>query len=223
MIKKVWRYFCMILQDIKKCGKGNYVKYNFLHQRKRKISYQSRIINQYNPAMQIDKSAMICLEGTLTLNELYVKNSGKKTIFVMKENSEIIVTGHPKVCYDAEICLYPKAKLELGHVYVNAGAQIRCMEHIKIGNQCTIARNAMIMDFDAHSILYDKIQHGQITSPVIIGDHVWVCARATILKGVKIGDGAIIAAGSVVKKDVPAHTLVAGNPAKVIKENVEWK
>lgn len=52
---------------------------------------------------------------------------------------------------------------------------------------------------------------------------VWICAKATILKGVTIGDGAIVAAGAVVTKDMPAYSLVAGNPARVIKENVIWK
>ena len=61
------------------------------------------------------------------------------------------------------------------------------------------------------------------TQPIIIGNNVWIGTNVTILKGVTIGDGAIIAAGSVVTKNIPAHTLATGIPAKVIKENVEWK
>ena len=56
-----------------------------------------------------------------------------------------------------------------------------------------------------------------------IGNHVWIGQNAAILKGVTIGDGAIVAANAVVTKDVPAHCAVGGNPAKVIKENVYWK
>ena len=62
-----------------------------------------------------------------------------------------------------------------------------------------------------------------MTQPVFIGNHVWIGTNVTILKGVTIGDGAIIAAGSVVTKSVPSKCLAAGVPAKVIKENVEWK
>ena len=58
--------------------------------------------------------------------------------------------------------------------------------------------------------------------PVVIGDRVWIGQGAVILKGVTIGNGAIIAAGSVVTKDVPPNTMVAGNPAVVKKENVKW-
>lgn len=58
---------------------------------------------------------------------------------------------------------------------------------------------------------------------VRIGDKVWIATNAMILPGVTIGDGAIVAAGAVVTKDVPPRCMVAGVPAKVIKENVEWK
>ena len=58
---------------------------------------------------------------------------------------------------------------------------------------------------------------------MIIGDHVWICSNVSITKGVTIGEGAIISANSVVSSNVPAHTIVAGNPAKVIAENVIWR
>ena len=56
-----------------------------------------------------------------------------------------------------------------------------------------------------------------------IGNKVWIATNALILPGVSIGDGAIVAAGAVVTKDVPAKCMVAGVPARVIKSNVEWK
>ncbi len=60
------------------------------------------------------------------------------------------------------------------------------------------------------------------TKPVKIGNHVWIGTRVTILKGVNIGDGAVIAAGSVVTKDIPAGSLAAGVPAKIIRDKVIW-
>jgi acetyltransferase-like isoleucine patch superfamily enzyme len=62
-----------------------------------------------------------------------------------------------------------------------------------------------------------------MTQEVFIGNNVWIGNRAIIMKGVTIDDGAIIAAGSIVTKDVPARCLVAGVPAKVVRENVQWK
>ena len=71
-------------------------------------------------------------------------------------------------------------------------------------------------------ILGDDVKPKPISNPIKIGNKVWICAKAIILKGVSIGDGAIIAAGSTVTKDVPPYTCVAGNLARVIKENVKW-
>ena len=62
-----------------------------------------------------------------------------------------------------------------------------------------------------------------MSSPIKIGNHVWIGMDAKILSGVTIGDGAIIAAGAVVTKDVPAYSLAAGCPAKVVRENVVWE
>ena len=75
------------------------------------------------------------------------------------------------------------------------------------------------MDRDYHSTSHDK----KIMKPVLIGNNVWVGCRAIILKGVTIGEGAVVAAGAVVTKDVPPFTLVAGNPARVIREVKGWR
>ena len=61
------------------------------------------------------------------------------------------------------------------------------------------------------------------TKPVEIGDHVWLCEGCTIMPGVKIGAGAVVGAKAVVFNNVPANSLVVGNPAEVVCDNVEWK
>ena len=73
------------------------------------------------------------------------------------------------------------------------------------------------MDSDMHSF-YENNKLKNKTSEIVIGDNVWIGARATILKGVTIGDGAVIASNSVVTKDVPAKCLVGGNPAVIKKK-----
>ena len=78
----------------------------------------------------------------------------------------------------------------------------------------------VIRSYDGHTICQEGYK---ISEPIKIGNHVWIGQGATILKGVTIGDGAIIAAGAIVTKDVPAKTIVAGVPAKVVRENVTWK
>lgn len=76
-----------------------------------------------------------------------------------------------------------------------------------------------IVDNDSHRISIDVIERRKTpnSAPIIIGDNVWVGMNALILKGVEIGENAIVAAYSVVTKNVPENTLVAGNPAKILK------
>ena len=103
--------------------------------------------------------------------------------------------------------------------FINENVQITCGGTIEIGNGCVIGRDVVIRSYDGHTIQ----QYGyQISAPIKIGEHVWIGQGATVLKGVTIGDGAIIAANATVTKDVPSHCIVAGCPAKVVKENVNW-
>ncbi len=124
---------------------------------------------------------------------------------------------------DAKISLCaPEGKnacLVLGDgVSIGNRTQIHVGNYVEIGEGSLISWDCVIMDRDYHAINSDT----EILSPVLIGKHVLVGARSIILKGVKIGDGAIVGAGSVVNNDVPSNCLVAGNPAKVVKGNVEW-
>jgi acetyltransferase-like isoleucine patch superfamily enzyme len=128
---------------------------------------------------------------------------------------------------------------EHGHVRVGDysllnGALIMADESVEIGSYCLISWNVAIADGDYHPI--DAAQRRQDaialspyapnrperprikTAPVKIGDNVWIGLNAVILKGVTIGDNAVIAAGAVVTRSVPANTIVAGNPAVVVKE-----
>lgn len=62
-----------------------------------------------------------------------------------------------------------------------------------------------------------------VTAPVIIEDHVWIGKTVTVLKGVKIGEGVIIGAGSIVVRDIPPRCMAVGTPARVIKKDVKWE
>lgn len=219
----IFGYIHGLIRDLRVCGIRDYVRYNFLSENCRLSSRHSRFRNLYRPSVRMSGGSRMDIEGSLTLNEAYPAGSMKKAVLVLERNSRLEVNGHFKVYYDSEVWVYPGGKLQLGYGYANAGAQIRCMEHICIGNHCAIGRNVMIMDFDAHEITYSDGRKNRVTAPVVIGKHVWIGAGATILKGVTIGDHAVIGAGAVVTKDVPARTIVAGNPARVIREGISWE
>ena len=90
-------------------------------------------------------------------------------------------------------------------------------EKIDIGDACMIAHGAYISDADWHDI-YDRAEPVGKTKPIVLKDNVWIGDSAIICKGVTIGENSIIGAGSVVTKDVPANSVFAGNPAKLVKK-----
>lgn len=94
------------------------------------------------------------------------------------------------------------------------GCEIIAMTSIKIGADCRIGPHTLIYDSDFHGVAPDRRNQSGETSPVSIGDNVWIGSRSIILKGVSIGRDAVIAAGSVVTRDVPDGVIVGGNPAK---------
>ena len=96
-------------------------------------------------------------------------------------------------------------KMSIGHnCFFNRNVSITCLEQIKIGNYVTVANNVVIVDHD-HD--FRKGRNNYKTAPVVIEDNVWIGANCVILKGVHIGENAVIAAGSVVFKDVPENTV----------------
>lgn len=102
-------------------------------------------------------------------------------------------------------------------VMISPGTRISASDEIRIGNGCMFANSAYLTDSDWHGI-YNRVERDPESKPVILEDNVWVGDHATVLKGVTIGKNSIVAACAVVTKDVPANVVVAGNPAKVVKE-----
>lgn len=98
-------------------------------------------------------------------------------------------------------------------------------EEISIGRECVIADRAMFIDFD--HIIEDPEQairkQGLYSKPVRVGNNVWIGYGASILRGVTIGDGAVVGTNAVVTKDVPANAIVGGAPAKVLRMRDEPK
>ncbi|HEX5184736.1 MAG TPA: acyltransferase [Allosphingosinicella sp.] len=98
--------------------------------------------------------------------------------------------------------------------FCGQGTIIAAQERISIGSDVLIAEYVTIRDQD-----HDVLRKGEEfrTAPIVIGDRVWIGAKATITRGVSIGDGAVIGANAVVTRDVPANSVAAGVPAKVIR------
>ena len=170
--------------------------------------------------IQMDKGAHFTLSSTLKTGEKQVRKSSMETRILLQEDSQMIVDGPFTVYSGSYVRVVPKGKLILHGGFINENVQITVGDVVEIGFDFSCGRDVVIRSFDGHKILRDGYN---ISEPIKIGNHVWVGQGATILKGVTIGDGAIIASGAIVTKNVPAHSIVAGVPAKVVNENVKWE
>jgi acetyltransferase-like isoleucine patch superfamily enzyme len=117
--------------------------------------------------------------------------------------------------------LRPGAFLGIGRGSALSGGSFCAAVSVRIGERCLIGADVTIADTDFHAL--DPAQRAAgwdeiACAPVEIGDDVFIGTRATILKGVRIGDGAVVGAGSVVTRCVPAFATVAGNPATIVRD-----
>ena len=148
---------------------------------------------------------------------------GRGVLFYVKPN--MLGEGHVEVgdyCVfqDAiaknpiDLYAFRKATLRIGNkVLIAFGTTIVARELVEVGDETKIGFQVLIMDSDQHGFDGQPIK----TLPVKIGKHVWIGARSIILKGVTIGDNAIIGTGSIVTKDVPPNTIAAGVPAQILR------
>ena len=166
----------------------------------------------------IEKGGIIDGLGCLTVGIYERKSQGIGAFFICAKDAKLTVNGNFYIYERGYVEILPGAHLTLGQGFANYGCRISCKKSITIGKKVAIGDEVVIQDYDGHELTGQK----DSSLPIIIGNHVWIGQRATILKGVTIGDGAVIACNAVVTKDVPSNCLVAGVPAKVIREKINW-
>lgn len=162
---------------------------------------------------------------SLVLTQFYLRKSEKGSGVLCRKKPSLHLRGRLKLGNDvrfwsnihpSRISVFKGATMEIGDGSIINGSRISAKNKIIIGKNCSIAPEVTIMDSDFHEV--GAFEKESTARPVIIGDHVWIATKAIILKGVTVGDHAVIAAGAIVTKDVPPYTVVAGNPARIIKE-----
>lgn len=156
----------------------------------------------------------------------YARKLQVKRLCLFGKSFSLAIPGKGKVIFEGRvICqdhaqLFSKGVLTIGNgCTINRYSRIVCHERINIGRNVTIAQFVSILDHD-HG--YEMTEaglrlHDYTIAPVTIGNNVWISDKVTILKGVNIGNNVIIAANSVVTKDIESNVIAGGIPAKVLK------
>lgn len=155
------------------------------------------------PLIDIKDDCFLLIEDSVTLNS---------------QNRGYHVNMH------SPIKLYADRKGAIIRIGANTrihGTCIHAYESITIGKNCLIAANCQIFDGSGHDLSFSDVENRintrGVSKPVLIEDNVWIGINSIILPGVTIGNGSVIAANSVVTKDIPPMVLAGGNPAKIIK------
>ena len=172
------------------------------------------------------KNSHIIVEGTNNVIYINKETSLRNTYIKIEGDNNKIFIGNNCCIKNLDIDMKNNNSIiKIGAKTTIERARITSFEpyKIEIGKDCMFSSDIIIMNTDVHRI-YDvdtrlKTNEGKEIS---IGNHVWLGIRTIILKGVTIGDNSIVAAGSIVTKDVKANTIVSGTPAKQIKENKNW-
>lgn len=146
-----------------------------------------------------------------------------ETFLYLGDDAQLEVSGDIELLTGARVTINPGARLSLGSGMFNNDLTLDCFEAITIGHNVVLSKQVIIRDSDNHQIISSAQDRQPVSEPVYIEDNVWVGIRSTILKGVRIGKGSVVAAGSVVVSDVPPGCLVGGVPARVIKEGISWE
>ncbi|NES84605.1 MAG: acyltransferase [Moorea sp. SIO2B7] len=113
------------------------------------------------------------------------------------------------------------SRIEIGDgCFINSGVRFECAPDvtIKIGNRVQIGSRCSFETMNHSVVLLEKNKRGGFPESIVVEDDVWLAARVTVLPGVTIGKGSVVAAGAVVTKDVPPYTLVGGVPARMIRK-----
>lgn len=157
----------------------------------------------------------------------------KTSISLAGASPDQIRIGHHVTLLEAELRCYARGRIEIAdYCWFSLRLQLISASSISIGPYCIVARDVYISDTNEHPTdplirreqtlahLREGIppdRYAASTSPIVIGADVWIGERACILKGVTIGPGSVVAANSVVVADVPAGSIVAGNPGRIVK------
>lgn len=220
----MWKY-TSLLSIRPKC---QFIYYNFLCKNiKSDILSGGYFLPSTNCIVNVSKASNVILNARFRFGRKKIEGSKLESRLLIEDGATVEINSKFSAMYGADIEVFKGASLKVAgcDFETNGGANINltliCGKSIEIGYHVMMGRNVTIRDNNGGHYL--SMQGYKESQPVKIGNHVWLCEGCTIMPGAKIGDGAIIGAGSVVYGHVPPYSLVSGNPAKVVQTSTYWK
>ena len=211
------------LEKLKSISVLNFIKLNFFSKQvhREKGVY---IIPYKNAVIDLSSDARIILKNNnVHIGSHKLRGSKAETYLRMEGKSQWNASNGATLCYNSTIEIKDGGILTSGYFFMNSGSVVLCSRDIEIGNDVWMGRDNTIYDNDHHQLLDEQGNVRNLIKPVKIGDKVWLTNHVSVLKGVNIGEGAVIAPYSVIRVDVKSGAMV-GNPSNqtVFNENIIW-
>lgn len=191
------------------------------------------------PILVYNRTSLLKVQGNIIINDtirpgilrIGPRSLGTQDIkyarTIWEVSGTLIIFGKTSIGRGCRISIGRNAVLTLGNRFnITGNTSIICQEKITFGNDCLLSWDILIMDSDFHKI---KDKDGIIINrpqPIVIGDHVWIGCRVTILKGVQIGNSNIISANSLLSKSFKENKCIIGGHGKdlqILKKEVNWE
>ena len=209
------------LRLLSKLSLGKFIYYNYFSNHVERTG-KGYLLPYKNSVIEMADGARIIIgTGHLAVNPNRPSGSHAEAFIRMRENAVLRVHDSLSLAYKATIEIHKDAEVEVGSAFINSDAVVLAAKKIQIGHGCLISRMVFIFDADLHPIYFEAGEQIIQPKPVIIGDHVWIGLQSVIVRGSKIGEGAVIAANSLVGGKIKAGTMASGNPARSYSE-IKW-
>lgn len=224
-IKNCLRFFKAIFKS-SGCHLGTIyknLKYNLFSQHIVNNIFEGHFLVLYpHCILSLQKGAKIKVQGLVQIGKNEVRKEIRSSKIFLKNNAFFDIQGDYTFGAGCDIQVLENAIFTIeGGGDTNNNIEIVCGQNITFQPHVFLGRNVIIRDTNGQHFL--SRQGYKTSRPVIIGAHAWLCDRATIMPGVHVWPGGIVGANSFVSSDVPAFSMVSGNPCRLVDEEIYWK
>lgn len=213
-LKKIKHYLGILLRlDL-----ISFIYYNFFC-KKVERSKGKYIFTCRGTRLNLEKGSKVIVNGQFFVNDYKHKHSNEQTYIHVYPRGRIEINGTVRIFANSSVDVLEDGLLSIGQMNSNYNMTIVCANEIRIGIDVELGRNVILYDSNFHKTGLSKSIKGRALD---IKNHVWLCTGVCVAKGLTINEGAICGINSTITKNVKSRTMVLGNPAKTMMENVKW-